>query len=269
MNAFVEHYKPVSLYNKNHMAIIECVARLAPENAERRLRRHILLSTTPLRVRNMNRVELSLHIEASYPANKLSIAMRKPMCGIGVNDAHYMTTPRVNGVKLMDPAYRDWANMLARSYDPKFHKKQPTYVGVTVCKEWHSFSEFRAWWLANYRDGFSLDKDLLVVGNRQYAPDTCIYIPQWLNKFTTDSGAARGELPIGVSLYKKTGKYRSHCCNPITHELHCLGYFKTPEEAHDAWLKYKLALADQLKPDMDAIDKRIHPNVVTIIRAAV
>ena len=43
----------------------------------------------------------------------------------------------------------------------------------------------------------------------------------------------------------------------------------TPEAARDAWLKCKLELADQLKPDMDAIDPRIYNNVVAIIKAAI
>ena len=215
----------------------------------------------------MNRVELSLHIEASYPANKMSIARRKPRFGVGINDAHYATQPRVNGVKLCDPAYRSWAGMLERAYSERFHEKQPTYVGVTVCKEWHSFSAFRVWWLNNYREGFSLDKDLLLVGNREYAPDACIYVQQWLNTFTVDCGASRGEFPIGVRLDTRRGKYQSRCSNPITGKNRSLGCFNAPEEAHEAWLNYKLALADQLKPAMDAIDKRIYPNVVTIVKA--
>lgn len=217
----------------------------------------------------MNKVELSIHLEANYPATDWSIVRRKPVFGVGVNDADYMTTPRVNGAMLWDPAYRAWASMMQRGYSRKCHVAQPTYIGVTVCKEWHSFSAFRAWWLANYRDGFQCDKDLLVVGNKEYGPGACIYIPSWLNKFTTDSGAARGELPIGVFLCKQTGMYRSRCSNPITGNRHRLGYFTTPEAAHDAWLNYKLQLADQLKPAMDSIDKRIYPNVVTIIKAAI
>ena len=251
------------------MAIIEFVARLATENAERRLRRHITSSTTPLRVRNMTKVELSRFIEANYPRNKLSIAMRNPAYGIGINDADYMTQPIVNGKQIKDPACRAWVSMLHRAYNTKFHEKQPTYSDVTVCTKWHSFSAFREWWLDNYREGFGLDKDLLVVGNREYGPDACVYVPRWLNNFTEDRGASRGEMPIGVSIHKPTGKYHSRCNNPITGKQHALGLFTTPEAAHDTWLKYKLALADQLKPDMDAIDKRIHPNVVTIIRAAV
>lgn len=215
----------------------------------------------------MNTVELSLFIEANYPATATSIAQRKAIFGVGANDAHYATQPRVNGKQIKDPAYRAWVNMLVRAYNQKYHAARPTYSDVTVCKDWHSFSAFRAWWLDNYKEGWQLDKDLLVPGNREYSPDACIYIPSRLNAFTIDCGAVRGGLPIGVSIYKPTGKYQSHCNNPITGNRRRLGYFTTPEAAHDTWLNYKLALADQLKPDMDTIDQRIHPNVVTIIKA--
>ena len=215
----------------------------------------------------MNKVKLSTFIEASYPVTAMSIALRKPLYGVGVNDAHYTTTPVVDGVRLHDPAYRSWFDMMRRAYSPKFHAVNPTYIGVTVCEEWHSFSAFRTWWLSNYRDDGHLDKDLLAVGNREYGPSACIYVPRWLNNFTTDSGASRGELPIGVYLCKQTGKYRSRCCNPITGKQRNLGRFTTPEAAHEAWLKCKLELAAQLKPEMDAIDQRIYPNVVTIIKA--
>lgn len=216
----------------------------------------------------MTNIELSLWIEANYPANKSSIAQRKHVYGIGLNDADYAVRPVVNGVKLMDPAYRAWANMLVRAYNPKFHEKHQTYSDVTVCKKWHSFSEFRAWWLLRSVEGFSPDKDLLVVGNREYGPDTCVYVPRWLNNFTEDRGALRGEFPIGVSFCNQTGKYRSNCRNTITGKQHTIGRFSTPEAAHDAWLNYKLELAAHLKPEMDAIDQRIYPNVVTIIKAA-
>ena len=216
----------------------------------------------------MTSIELSLFIEANYPANKMSIAKRKLLFGIGANDASYTKSPMVNGKMIGDPAYIAWARMLQRAYDPKYHAKYPTYVGVTVCKDWHSFSAFRAWWLANHRDGFSLDKDLLAPGNRKYSPDTCVYVPQWINTFTVDNEASRGEFPIGVSIHNKTGKYQSHCSNQITGKRHNLGLFNTPEAAHEAWLNYKLELADQLKLAMDAIDPRIYPNVVKIIKAA-
>ena len=219
-------------------------------------------------VNHMNKVELSLWIEANHPANAKSISKRKPRYGIGVNDASYVTTPLVDGARLMDPAYRAWAGILTRAYDQEFHAVNQTYIGVTVCEEWHSFRTFREWWLNNHREDCQLDKDLLAPGNREYSPDACIYIPSWLNKLTTDCGASRGEFPIGVSFCNQTGKYRSHCSNPIAGKDYSLGYFTTPEAAHSAWLRYKLELAYRLKPEMDAIDRHIYPNVVKIIRAA-
>ena len=215
----------------------------------------------------MTSIELSLFIEANYPISGMG-GPRKQLHGVGMNDADYTTTPMVNGKQIVDPAYRAWASMLQRAYDPKFHATYPTYSDVTVCKEWHSFSAFRAWWLANYCEGWHLDKDLLAPWNKEYAPYSCIYVPQWLNKFATDSGALRGELPIGVYLCKQTGKYKSQCRNTITGKRHPIGSFTTPEAAHEAWLDCKLDLADQLKPEMDDIDPRIYPNVVIIIKAA-
>lgn len=216
----------------------------------------------------MNKVELSLFIEANYPTSGTG-RPRKPLYGVGVNDASYVTTPFINGVRLREPAYRAWGNILKRAYDHEFHAVNPTYIGVTVCEDWILFSAFREWWLANYRDDWQLDKDLLSPGNREYVPDSCIYVPQWLNTFTTDCGASRGEFPIGVSFCNQTGKYRSNCSNPLTGKQHSLGRFATPASAHDAWLTYKLSLADQLKPEMDAIDGRIYKNVVKIIKAAI
>ena len=217
----------------------------------------------------MTKVELSLWIEARYKTNTASTSKRKLMYGVGVNDVGYVTEPVVNGKQIRDPAYRAWSRMLERAYSERFHENNPTYTNATVCKEWHSFRSFRNWWLANYRDGWQIDKDMLSVGNREYGPDLCMYVPQWLNSFTIDCGASRGEFPIGVYLHVKSGKYISMCSNPVTGKRNYLGLFSTPEQAYSAWLKCKLNIAIELKAEMDSIDKRIYPNVVTIIKAAV
>lgn len=210
----------------------------------------------------MNKVELSLWLEKNHPATSGSPVARSKVQGVGINDAPYV----IHAGTKSDPAYTAWGQMLQRAYNHSLHEKHPTYRDVTVCNEWHSFMAFRKWWLVNYREGWSLDKDLLVVGNREYGPDACVYVPQWLNSFTNTNGSLRGNLPIGTYLHKPTGKYQSNCNNPITKKLHNLGTFTTPEAAHQAWLAYKLALAEQLKPKMDAIDSRIYPNVVTKIK---
>ena len=239
-------------------------ARLAPERVEHRLHCRITSICDAYCEVRMTTIELSLFIEANYPMTGMG-RPRKPRYGVGVNDADYVTTPTVNGVSLRDPAYHAWSGMLMRAYSQKYHVTHPTYSDVTVCTEWHSFSAFREWWLNNYREGFQCDKDLLVPGNRQYSPDACIYVPRWLNTFTVDRGASRGELPIGVCLDRCCGKYKSECSNPITGKSHNLGLFTTPEEANEAWLDFKLSIADRLKKETDRIDQRIYNNVRTII----
>lgn len=187
--------------------------------------------------------------------------------GFGVNDADYAVRPIINGKGVMCPAYVAWKNMLERCYSEKYQERWATYAGVTVCDEWRSFMKFREWWIENHVDGWPLDKDLLT-DNRQYSPENCIYIPSWLNNFTTDSKAARGEFPVGVHYEGSRGLFRSQCNNPATGKQALIGRFKTQETAHLAWRARKLEYAAQMKNEMDAIDERIYPRVVEIINRA-
>ena len=187
--------------------------------------------------------------------------------GFGVNDADYVVSSIVDGKRVKCLAYRAWQNMIKRCYSEKYQERWTTYIGVTVCDEWRSFMKFREWWLENHVDGWHLDKDLLT-DNRQYSPDSCIYVPAWLNCFNLDSGASRGQCPIGVSYHIRDKSFVSLCCNPKTGRREHLGYFKTKEPARIAWMSRKIELAAQMKADMDAIDKRIYPRAVEIIKRA-
>jgi hypothetical protein len=81
--------------------------------------------------------------------------------------------------KLTKP-YTLWYDMLCRCYNTTLHKtKHSTYVGITVCKEWHNFQVFAEWLEKNYVKGWTLDKDLL--GGSVYSPETCVYIPAEVN----------------------------------------------------------------------------------------
>lgn len=191
--------------------------------------------------------------------------MSKLVCGVGVNDAWYVTQQTAGGLSVNCPAYRAWSSMIKRCYGVKQLARNPTYKNVTVCDDWCTFSKFRAWWLDNQRSGWQLDKDLLTE-SKVYSPETCIYIPQWLNKFTTDGAAARGDYPIGVDFGKASGRYRARCRHSDSGPEH-LGWFDSPEDAHSAWLARKLAIARELKPRMDAIDARIYDRVIAIIRS--
>lgn len=214
--------------------------------------------------------ELSEYIRNTYLLNNQSLSQRKLKYGVGNNDADYLTQPVVNGKQIRCPAYKAWDRILMRAYSESYHKNQPTYRNVIVCDEWLTFSNFRKWFIKNHRDGYSLDKDLLVIGNRVYSPDTCIYVPTWLNCFILGSGARRGNFKIGVTWHKYDNKFIAQCHNPKDKGLKSehLGLFDDEDSAHSAWLTRKLEIALDLKPEMDKIDLRIYPNVVDIINTA-
>ncbi len=133
--------------------------------------------------------------------------------------------------------------MLERCYSEKFLESNQSYIGTSVCSEWVYASEFKKWMENQERQGKSLDKDIIAPGSKLYSPETSAFVLQATNLFVTARAACRGEYPIGVSLYKRTGRYQAHCNNPFTGEKEYLGLFSTPEEAHEAWRKRKHELA--------------------------
>lgn len=82
------------------------------------------------------------------------------------------------------PAYLCWRSMLGRCYSDKVQKRQPTYVGCSVCETWHNFQTFAKWYYENYPDTdevMFLDKDTLFEGNKLYAPDRCRFVTRQEN----------------------------------------------------------------------------------------
>ena len=214
----------------------------------------------------MSGVERSDAMRVNLVASKMSLSKRDVVCGVARNDADYVTNSTIDGERIMCPAYRDWKSMIMRCYSNKYKSTHPTYIGVSACSEWLSFMAFRSWWLLNVVDGWQLDKDLLGDG-KTYSPESCIYIPQWLNSFVNDNGASRGVTPIGVSFYSKSGMYRASCNNTRTRNVEHIGMFSSADEAHMAWRKRKILLAKSLKCDMDEIDGRLYSSVVAIIES--
>lgn len=181
---------------------------------------------------------------------------RKLVFGVGTNDADYVvvkfeTVGYVNGKQKRKQVwickyYKTWKSMLDRCYSARSLERDPTYVGCSVSEDWLTFSNFKQWMMEQNWEGLQLDKDLLIEGNKIYGPDTCVFVTQTVNKFTTDRGAARGEWMIGVSLHKQTGKFVALCRNPFTKKLEYLGLFACEQQAHEAWRKRKLELAHKL-----------------------
>ena len=138
--------------------------------------------------------------------------------------------------------YNTWHDMLRRCYDYKYQEKQPAYTKCEVCEEWLDFQSFAKWYEENYYEiadeTMDLDKDILIKGNKIYSPDTCIFVPQNINKLFIKCDTARGVYPVGVVYNKQIKKYRASCNIKGLSRKH-LGYYDTPEEAFQAYKTFK------------------------------
>lgn len=138
-------------------------------------------------------------------------------------------------------------NMLNRCREP-YQTKKPAYAGVTVCDEWmtdkYSFYDWvndGQFYEIEGEKTVHLDKDILLKGNKVYAPDTCIFAPATINDFFGGTSRKQDNLPIGV-IKVAEGKYK--CAVKGIKDI-----FATPEEAWEIWHQHKdaqkIALADQ------------------------
>lgn len=170
--------------------------------------------------------------------------LRKLVFGFGINDSEDALS---KGKTRKDVEYYRWHGMLQRCYDNKFIEKHDTYRGCSVCEKWKYFTAFRDWFrnpCNGYIDGYNLDKDILVKGNKIYSPDTCCFVPPEINILFTKTNKLRGDLPIGVQhygdKYKVLLQYNGY--------PKYLGLFSSVEEAFSA---YKKAKEDYIKEKAD------------------
>lgn len=158
--------------------------------------------------------------------------------GIGKNDADY----KVTGC----PYYLRWKTMIVRAYDKKYHKRRPSYEGVTVCKEWLTFSNFKRWMETQDWQGKEIDKDILVIGNKEYSPTACCFVLSHLNACFTTRDRARGDYMIGVSFENSSNKFRAQLTMNGKHVN--IGRFYTEIEAHKAYIKVKIKYIKSFYP---------------------
>lgn len=201
----------------------------------------------------------------SRVSSERNLKTRRKVYGFGINDAPFPTQFHIKEKLYAHPAYLAWKSIICRCYNPKYIDRFPTYSGASVCEEWRSFMSFRSWWVEHHIDGLVIDKD--IIGNgKVYSPSTCIFIPNDMNIFLTDSAAARGAYPIGCSR-TKYGSFVATCSNPFTKKKEFIGCHKEPESAHKAWMARKIELAGMMKDQMDSIDSRIYGRVIEIIKS--
>ena len=172
------------------------------------------------------------------------------LCGVGINDADYVVYPTINGKRVMCPFYATWKHMIGRCYDKEFQERHRTYIGCYVVDEWHTFSNFKAWMQTQDWKGKDLDKDLKVLGNKVYGPDTCMFIPSLINSFINVPTVGKYKVGVSYDPYKVRNKYRVKIRKYGKH--YHVGYFNTEDEAHEAYnekrKEYMLEVAENSEP---------------------
>jgi len=160
----------------------------------------------------------------------------KKVYGGGINDYHLPVY--VDGKPIR--AYKTWAEMIRRGFCQKFKEKYRVYADCQVCDDWVYFTNFLRWYQdQQHPEGWVLDKDLLVKGNKIYSPTTSLFIEQSLNCFMTESTKARGKYPLGISFREKTGRYIAQCHSATTNKETHIGCFLSLEDAVSAYKNFK------------------------------
>lgn len=144
------------------------------------------------------------------------------VCDIGfIGEGLFKST--VNSVTT--PHYASWHNMICRCYDKNQVINNPTYKDCTVDKIWHNFQNFAEWFEQNYKphmEGWHLDKDILVKGNKVYSPETCCFLPDEINKLFHRSNYIKAISFKGTKFIVSSN---------IKNQKQYLGLFDTQDEA--------------------------------------
>ena len=156
--------------------------------------------------------------------------------------------------------YKTWKGMLERCYCPKFLSKNPSYKGAKVCEYWKQYSNFKNWFDANYVEDYHLDKDLKVLNNMVYSPDTCTFVPKHVNSLFTGYHSDKNCLDIGVHWCRSRGIWYYQCCNSLSgkrvagsciSKLVCVrNYLEQKSIVVEGVIKYYPALPDIIKDNI-------------------
>lgn len=129
--------------------------------------------------------------------------------------------------------YDTWTDMLRRCYCPIHLKNRPTYIGCSICSDWHNFQNFAKWYVHNYIEGYHLDKDIKVKGNKIYSPDTCMFVSPLDNTLEARISSFKFTSPIGdiIEGTNIADFCRNHGLNPS----HMYAIIKGKRKSHKGW----------------------------------
>lgn len=137
-----------------------------------------------------------------------------------------------------------WQGIMRRCYLEDVWVDRPNYQGCEVSEDWKSLKNFREFFknqvdLGFYKKGYQLDKDLLVLHNKTYSEDSCVFLPFVLNSLQQVDKRSNGGFLPGVHFDKARNKFKSEVS--YDGKRHYLGRFNTEIEAFE---KYKSTKED-------------------------
>lgn len=107
-----------------------------------------------------------------------------------------------------------------------------------MCDDWLYFSNFKKWFDVHYKVGYALDKDILIQGNKVYSPESCCFVPQFINSILSNC-YAHGDFKQGVSWNSKRGLFEANVS--MYGKNISLGCFDSENEAFNAYCTAKYA----------------------------
>ena len=160
--------------------------------------------------------------------------------------------------------YSIWNGIRQRCYNENNRDNPMSYKGIKMSDNFKLYSYFKEWChkqIGFNEDGWHLDKDILVKGNKVYSEDTCCFVPPEINCTITNNKSVRGQFPQGVTYNRTKTRYRAKIRRGA--KLESLGTYDTPEEAFYAYKPIKEAciksLAEKWK---DKIDPRVYESLM-------
>lgn len=150
----------------------------------------------------------------------------------------FNVTTETSYIQYYTEAGKLWNLMKTRCSDTcRYSVEKPTYKncennfrGFQSFVEWCHAQE--AYQLTDASGKWQLDKDVLIRGNKIYSPETCAFVPPYINGILGNC-VKKTELALGVTFRHRCNKFVSQ--SNVDGKRKYLGQFDCIELAHRAW----------------------------------
>lgn len=195
----------------------------------------VILSSDEVVIRFVDTDYYTIASKSNICSGKVKDLMKPSVFGVGfIGAGKYNLTNSPT-------AYSKWVSMLQRCYvDTTVSWERYGGNGVSVAEEWHNFQNFAEWYESyKYKeDGWHLDKDILVKGNKLYCKEFCCIVPRVINQSLVSRASLRGEYAVGVTWDKKAKRYSVQL---NVFGIHFKAFRRMYRSEREAFMEYKAA----------------------------